>query len=111
MAQANINIRVDADLKQDFERLCRDIGITVSTALTLFMKQAVRANRLPISLDSHKNIITEQGTDMGMTDLQFKSYIRKLLSLTEDITEESSKEEMFDVLSKLRRDLEEDLRG
>lgn len=48
---------------------------------------------------------------MGMTDLQFKSYIRKLLSLTEDITEESSKEEMFEVLSKLRRDLEEDLRG
>lgn len=48
---------------------------------------------------------------MGMTDLQFKSYIRKLLSLAEDITEESSKEEMFAVLSKLRRELEEDLRG
>ena len=40
-----------------------------------------------------------------------QSYIRKLLSLTEDITEENSKEEMFEVLSKLRRDLEEDLRG
>ena len=48
---------------------------------------------------------------MGMTDLQFKSYVRKLLSMTEDITEESSKEEILAIVNKLRRDLEEDLRG
>lgn len=48
---------------------------------------------------------------MGMTDLQFKSYIRKLLSLTEDVTEESSKEELLAILNKLRRDLQEDLQG
>lgn len=48
---------------------------------------------------------------MGMTDLQFKSYIRKLLSMTEDVTEESSKEELLAILNKLRRDLQEDLQG
>lgn len=47
----------------------------------------------------------------GMTDLQFKSYVRKLLSMTEGITEESSKEEILAIVNKLRRDLEEDLRG
>lgn len=48
---------------------------------------------------------------MGMTDLQFKSYIRMLLSMIEDITEEKSKEEILAIVNKLRRDLEEDLRG
>ena len=46
-----------------------------------------------------------------MTDLQFKSYIRKLLSIMEDVSEESDKEQLFAVICKLRRDLEEDLRG
>ena len=48
---------------------------------------------------------------MGMTDLQFKSYIRMLLSMIEDIAEEKSKEEILAIVNKLRRDLEEDLRG
>ena len=111
MAQANINIRVDADLKQDFVRLCPDIGITVSTALTLFMKQAVRANRLPISLDGHKKTITEEGTAMGMTDLQFKSYLRLLISRLDDAASKDTKEEMQAQIKKLRQDLESSLQG
>lgn len=51
MAQANINIRTDADLKQDFERLCRDVGMNLSTAINVFMKQSVNKNRIPLSLD------------------------------------------------------------
>ena len=50
MAQANINIRMDADLKQSFERLCKDIGMNLTTAITIFAKQAVRQNRLPVEL-------------------------------------------------------------
>lgn len=56
-------------------------------------------------------ITQEEVNGMGMTDLQFKSYIRKLLSMTEDISEEKSKEEILAMVNKLRRDLEEDLRG
>lgn len=48
---------------------------------------------------------------MGMTDMQFKCYIRKLLSMIEDVSEERSKEEILAIVNKLRRDLEEDLRG
>lgn len=48
---------------------------------------------------------------MGMSDMQFKCYIRKLLSIMEDVSEESEKEELFTVLSKLRRELEEDIRS
>lgn len=50
MAQANINIRTDADLKQDFERLCHDVGINMTTAFNMIMKQSVRENKIPVSL-------------------------------------------------------------
>lgn len=50
MAQTTISIRMDGELKQNFERLCRDIGMNVSTAFTIFAKQSVRENRLPVSL-------------------------------------------------------------
>lgn len=50
MAQANINIRTDADLKRDFERLCQDIGLNVTAAFNVIMKQSVRENRLPVTL-------------------------------------------------------------
>ncbi len=50
MAQSNVNIRMDADLKQSFERLCHDVGMNLTTAFTIFAKQSVRQNKLPIEL-------------------------------------------------------------
>lgn len=60
MAQANINIRVDADLKQDFERLCRDIGMNISTAFNVIMKQSVRENQLPVQLKGDPYAISKE---------------------------------------------------
>ena len=33
MAQATMNIRMDADLKKQFEAFCYDIGMTMTTAV------------------------------------------------------------------------------
>lgn len=51
MAQANINIRMDADLKRRFELLCKELGLNLTTAFTIFAKQSVRENKLPVSLE------------------------------------------------------------
>ena len=48
MAQTNINIRTDEALKASFDQLCQDVGLTVSTAINAFMKQAVLDNRIPL---------------------------------------------------------------
>ena len=39
MAQTNINIRMDADLKKQFEDFCNDMGMTMTTAFTIFAKK------------------------------------------------------------------------
>lgn len=60
MAQANINIQTDDTLKRDFERLCQDVGMSVSTAVSMFMKQSVRQKRLPLSLEGDPYRITSE---------------------------------------------------
>lgn len=46
----NINIRMDADLKRQFEAFCADMGMTMTTAFNLFAKKTVREYRIPFEI-------------------------------------------------------------
>ena len=50
MANTNINIRMDADLKRQFEAFCADMGMTMTTAFNIFAKKAVREYRIPFEI-------------------------------------------------------------
>ncbi len=50
MANTNINIRIDSDLKEQFERFCADMGMTMTTAINIFAKKAVREYRIPFEV-------------------------------------------------------------
>ena len=47
---ANLNIRIDDTLKKQAEVICSDLGISLSTATTMFFKQVVRYNGIPFEL-------------------------------------------------------------
>ena len=47
---ANINIRMDANLKKQFEAFCADMGMSMTTAFNIFAKKAVRENRIPFEI-------------------------------------------------------------
>ena len=49
---ANLNIQIDDDLKRDAEAVLKNLGISVSTATTLFLKQVVRHNDIPFELEA-----------------------------------------------------------
>ena len=50
MASTNINIRMDSDLKRQFENFCSDMGMTMTTAFNIFAKKAVREYRIPFEI-------------------------------------------------------------
>ena len=54
MAQTNVNIRMDENLKKQFDAFCSEIGMNMTTAFCVFAKTAVRQNKIPfeISADS-----------------------------------------------------------
>ena len=50
MATTAITIRVDQKLKKEAEELFDSIGINTTTAITMFLKAAVRQNAIPFRL-------------------------------------------------------------
>ena len=47
---ANLNIRMDSNLKKQFEAFCADMGMSMTTAVNIFAKKAVRENRIPFEI-------------------------------------------------------------
>lgn len=61
MAQTNINIRMDEELKNQFDKFCSDVGLTMTTAICIFVKKAVKEQKIPFEITadpfySEKNI-------------------------------------------------------
>ncbi len=53
MAQAvNVNFRMDADLKKKMETVCADMGMSMTTAFTIFAKTVTREKRIPFEVSA-----------------------------------------------------------
>jgi DNA-damage-inducible protein J len=53
MAQTNINIRMDSQLKDQFEAFCNNAGLTMSTAFNVFAKTSVRLQKIPFEITAY----------------------------------------------------------
>lgn len=53
MAQTTISFRIDDDLKANLEKTCGELGMSMTTAFTVFAKKVCREKRIPfdISID------------------------------------------------------------
>ena len=66
MAQTTVSVRMDNELKKEFDAVCNDIGLSMTTAITMLAKKMAREKRLPfeISIDpfySDENINCSNG--------------------------------------------------
>ena len=50
MSQTTMSIRVDSDLKQRFDTLCDEFGLSNTAAMMLFIKTVVRECRIPFEI-------------------------------------------------------------
>lgn len=49
---ATINVRMDDDLKKDFEQFCSNVGMNMTTAISIFAKTVVKEQRIPFDISS-----------------------------------------------------------
>lgn len=59
MAQTNVNIRMDEQLKKDFDKFCEDIGMTMTTAICVFAKKVVREQRIPFEITAEDSFYSK----------------------------------------------------
>lgn len=79
MAQTMVNFRMEEKLKKDMEETCKDLGLSMTTAFTIFAKKMTREKRIPfeVSVDPFysesnmayiKKVITD--IDAGRAELK-----------------------------------------
>ena len=50
MANVNITIRMDDDLKKQADALFEELGMSFTTAINVFVRQAIREGRIPFEV-------------------------------------------------------------
>ena len=50
MTQATISIRIDPNLKNEFDEVCTELGVTMSTAVIMLAKKMTREKRIPFDV-------------------------------------------------------------
>ena len=85
MAQTNISIRLDEDVKRDVEVLFAKLGLTLSSATNIFFRQALRTQSIPFPL-SAAPITTEQQARNNFGKAFKAAQQQSLLNGTHEIT-------------------------
>jgi len=50
MAQTTLNVRIDEDIKKEFDAFCLKVGLNASVAVNLFARAVLRERRIPFEI-------------------------------------------------------------
>lgn len=63
MANVNVTIRMDENLKKQADELFADFGISLNAAMTMFIKQSVREQRIPFEISRNNSALIMASDD------------------------------------------------
>lgn len=52
MGQTAVTIRMDSNIKQQFDALCQDFGMSANTAFNIFARSVVRSRSIPFEIQA-----------------------------------------------------------
>lgn len=94
MSQATFSVRMDDNLKNQFEVLCNEFGMNMSTAINVFARAVVRERRIPFEIASSEPEITRLKALQAFMALREQS--------AKDFPDGLSLDEINDEISKVR---------
>jgi DNA-damage-inducible protein J len=66
---AQVNIRIDDDLKEQADSLFEELGMNMSTAVNVFIRQTVRQRKIPFAIAADQApAVAEKEPDYGEDD-------------------------------------------
>jgi DNA-damage-inducible protein J len=75
---AQINLRIDDELKRGAERTLNNIGLSMSTAINIFLRTVVRENKIPFELSADPFYSKDNIADLEKRVADIKSGKREL---------------------------------
>ena len=64
MATTNLNIRIDENLKKNAENLFADLGLNMSSAITIFLKSVVDYRGIPFEIRKSSQVESVNDEDI-----------------------------------------------
>lgn len=52
MGQTMVNFRIDQELKRNMDAVCKEMGMTTTSAFTIFATKVVREHRIPFEINA-----------------------------------------------------------
>ena len=89
MGQATFSVRMDEGLKNDFDSLCEDFGMSMTTAINVFARAVVRQRRIPFEIAAAEPAVTRDSAKHAFYALRAQAKENGLQDLTlDEINEE-----------------------
>ena len=93
MSQSTYSIRMDSDLKKDFDSICEEFGMSSTTAINVFAKAVVRERRIPFEIKSENkgmnafNALCQSARRNGVQDMSMEEIDEEIRQARERIGE------------------------
>jgi hypothetical protein len=89
MGQTSINIRMDEELKKQFDSFCDDVGMTMTTAICIFAKTVVREQKIPFEIRNYMpNKDTIRAMENVINGVEMSKEFNSVKELMEDLNED-----------------------
>ena len=90
MPQTLVNIRMDETLKKNMEQTCKDLGMSMTTAFTIFAKKMSREKRIPfeVSVDPFFSDSNIRAIEDSLTQLKDGKTVVKSMEDLEAMADE-----------------------
>ena len=84
MAQATFSVRMDEDLKRQFDTLCQNFGMNATTAINVFARAVVRQRKIPFEISASEPEVTREGAMQAFMSLKKKKKNSPVSDMTLD---------------------------
>lgn len=84
---ATISVRIDDDLKKETEEICNELGLNMTTAVTIFLKKLCREQRIPFEVSMY-NKNTTQALENALHGVNLSKGFENVDELFEDLNDE-----------------------
>lgn len=85
-----VSVRMDDNLKKDFDSICNELGLSMTTAITMLAKKMTREKRLPfeVSLDPFYSSANMSALNSSIDQMHQGKTVTKTLEELEALADE-----------------------
>ncbi len=102
MAQATMNVRIDENVKKDFDAFCAEVGMNASVAVNMFIRAVLRSRSIPFEIADTDHDLQHEKTLAEALKLVLLERIKEGETTTQWVGHDTVMENARDIIAAAR---------